>query len=90
MVAVEPVWLCETQLRLSRRTSEPRQRQRRVTGTQIQEQTTSTVKETPQEVLVEKLTDEDVDEMVLETDVGGDFKQSSNGANLGTSRSQMP
>ena len=39
---------------------------------------------------VEKSTDEDVDEMILETVVGGDFKQYSNGANPGTSWCPMP
>ena len=33
------------------------------------------VKEIPQEIDVELSTDEDVDEMILETEVGGDFKQ---------------
>ena len=33
------------------------------------------VKEIPQEIDVEMSTDEDVDEMILETEVGGDFKQ---------------
>ena len=64
VVAVEPVWLCE-----------PRQSQRRCTRTQIQEQTTSTDKEIPQEIDVEKLMDEDVDEMILETDVDDDAQR---------------
>ena len=39
---------------------------------QIQGQTVEVVKEIPQEIEVEKLTDEDVDEMILETHVDGD------------------
>ena len=50
---------------------------------QTQEQTTSTVKEIPQEIDVEKLMDEDVDEMILETNVDGDAMHS--GADHGRS-----
>ena len=78
--------LCETQLRLSRRTSEPRQSQRRGTGTQIHEQTTSTVKKIPQEIDVEKRTDEDVDEMILETDLDDDAQQNESESDAVTDR----
>ena len=39
---------------------------------QIQEETVEAVKDIPQEIDVKKLTDEDVDEMILETDVDDD------------------
>ena len=51
---------------------------------QVQEQTVQVVKEIPQEIDVEKLMDEDVDEMIAESDVDFDAQQCR------TSRSQMP
>ena len=88
VAAVEPVWLCETQVRLSRKTSEPRQSQGRGTGTQIQEQTTST--EIPQEIDVEKFLDGDVDEMILETGVDDDAQQDEAYSDAVTDRHGVP
>ena len=74
----EAVWVAQA-------TDKAAKHHRNTTGTQIQEQTVEVAKEIPQEIDVEKLMDEDVDEMILETDVGGNFKQYSSGANPGTS-----
>ena len=54
------------------RASRGRARDVDVPVSQIQNQTVEVVTEMPQEIDVEKLTDEDVDEMILETDVDGD------------------
>ena len=77
MVAVEPVWLCERHSGDCRegRPSRGRARDVDVPETQIQEQTVEVAKEIPQEIDAEKLTDEDVDEMTLETDVDDDAQQ---------------
>ena len=44
---------------------------------QILEQSVEVVKEIPQKIDVGKLTDEDVDEMILETDVDDDAQQTA-------------
>ena len=48
------------------------------------------VKEIPQEIDVEKLVDEDVDEMVLETDVDDDDQQNESESDAATDRHGVP
>ena len=87
-VAVEPVSLCVRHCRDCRegRASRGRARDVDVPVPQIQEQSVEVVKEILHKIDFEKLMDEDVDEMILETDVDGvnqHFKDP------GTSRSQV-
>ena len=67
MVVVEPVWLCVRHSGNCRegRASRGRARDVDVPVPQIQELTFEVDKENPQEIDVEKLTDENVDEMIL-------------------------
>ena len=58
--------------------------------TRIQEQTVEVVKEIPQEIDVEKLMDEDIDEMILETDVGDVAWQNESESDAVTDRHGVP
>ena len=57
---------------------------------QTQEQTTSMVTEITQKIDVEKLTDEDVDEMILETDVDDDAQQNESESDAVADRHDVP
>ena len=77
MVAVEPVWLCGKHSGDcdEGRANRDRARNVDVPVPRIQEQTVEVVKDIPQEIGVEKPTDEDVDKMILETDVDDDAQR---------------